>query len=215
MSEVGGLVRGSPQPLPPHDVLNIWPGEVVSSDTAADAPWRLDPTLLVAQFAVEVFGWSDPLVVEAESLATYQQQIAFDLRRSAEDPIFQVTVSQTEGQVGWFVSEVGRRFDGPEMSFELPWDGIATFQIERQGAAAVEATLNIEGVTVSGRAIAGDEVRLDFGDYRFNPGQIDLSSGPPDNVGYFFVLLRDEDGVVVQAFASAILGSFGPGQPLG
>ncbi len=211
---VGSLVRGSPQSLPPHDVLNIWPGEVVSNDTAAEALWRLDPTLLVTQFAVTVFGWSDPLVVEAESLATYQQQIAFDLRRSAEDPIFQVTVSQTEGQAGWFVSEVRSWSDGFGMGFQLPFDGMATFQVERQGAAVVEVTLNIEGVTVTGRAIEADEVKLDFGEYRFDPGQIEPSSFL-DTVGYLFVLLRDEDGVVFHAFSDAIDSGFGPGQPLG
>ncbi|NOX28796.1 MAG: hypothetical protein GXP35_01895 [Actinobacteria bacterium] len=212
---MGSLVRGSPQALAPHDVLNIWPGESVSSDTAADAPWRLDPTLLVTQFAVEVFSWDEPLVVRAESLATHQRQVAFDVRRSAEESSFRITVSQTDGQSGWFVSEVRRRFGGPEMAVGLPFDGIATFQIERQGAAVVEVTLNIEGVTVSGRAIAGDEVRLDFGEYRFDPGQIEPSSGFLENVGYFFVLLRDEDGVVFQAFADALVSGLGPGQPFG
>jgi len=183
----GRLIRGTP--TPPDRFFAFWPEntqEAADAAIAAEdaAAWRLDPDLLVKEFAEVVLGWTDPIVTTADGFSLFPHWSYFEVRQSPGEAPVTITAAQLAGDNGWVINGVSGRILSLRTSY--PGSGPVTIGFDRQGAETVEVIVRLGDEEYSQSTEDLDVLEFD----------IDRSL---DAVASYLILFRDEEDRVFSA----------------
>jgi hypothetical protein len=194
-ADLAGLVRGAAYTADADRFTGIWPettsAQAARVDTTTET-WRLDPETVAARFAIDVLGWSDP-IIGTEIVSPFTPwSSSFEVTRETAGPTVNVGMSQLVGNDGWVVT----RAVSPTLSFRYGYNGNeVSVAVDPMDAERATVIITVNGKPYTSTATRGEP---DFADVTIQiDGGVDLPASA-------LVLLEDDQQRIFAAYSGTL-----------